>query len=209
MKSIIAASLIASAAAAAAFAPVQQSADARSSFSSSLVVVNMASFENELGAQPPLGFFDPLGLVADGDQDKFDRLRYVELKHGRVCMLAVVGYLTTEAGYRLPGDIDYAGTKFADIPSGFDALVAIPQAGLAQVVIFCGFLELAVMKDLVGGEFVGDFRNDAFDLGWDSFNEDTKMKKRAIELNQGRAAQMGILALMVHEQLGVSLLPSQ
>ncbi|MGK3757084.1 MAG: hypothetical protein ACI8RD_009398, partial [Bacillariaceae sp.] len=29
----------------------------------------------------------------------------------------------------------------------------------------------------------------------------------AIELNNGRAAQMGILALMVHEQLGVSLIP--
>jgi hypothetical protein len=34
------------------------------------------------------------------------------------------------------------------------------------------------------------------------------MSKRAIELNQGRAAQMGILALMVHEQLGVSLIPN-
>jgi hypothetical protein len=71
-----------------------------------------------------------------------------------------------------------------------------------------GFLELAVMKDIVGGEFVGDFRNDAFDLGWDTFDEETKLSKRAIELNQGRAAQMGILALMVHEQLGVSLIPS-
>ncbi len=28
------------------------------------------------------------------------------------------------------------------------------------------------------------------------------MKKRAIELNNGRAAQMGILGLMVHEKLG-------
>ena len=41
--------------------------------------------EDELGAQAPLGFFDPLGLVADGDQEKFDRLRYVEIKHGRIC----------------------------------------------------------------------------------------------------------------------------
>lgn len=198
MKSVIIASLLASAA---AFAPAQQSATR-----SSLVAINMA-FEDELGAQPPLGFFDPLGLVKDGDQDKFDRLRYVEIKHGRVCMLAVVGYLTTEAGYRLPGDIDYAGTKFADIPGGFDAIIAIPQAGLAQIVIFCGLLELAVMKDITGGEFIGDFRNDFIDYGWDSLDEATKLKKRAIELNQGRAAQMGILALMVHEQLGVSILP--
>ena len=71
MKSVIALSLIASAA---AFAPAKQAA--------STTALN--SFENELGAQAPLGFFDPLGLVADGDQEKFDRLRYVEIKHGRV-----------------------------------------------------------------------------------------------------------------------------
>jgi hypothetical protein len=31
--------------------------------------------------------------------------------------------------------------------------------------------------------------------------------RRAIELNNGRAAQMGILALMVHEKLGVNIIP--
>ena len=45
-----------------------------------------------------LGLFDPLGLIADGSQEKFDRLREYEIKHGRVSMLAVVGYLTTAAG---------------------------------------------------------------------------------------------------------------
>ena len=34
-----------------------------------------------------LGFFDPLGLLADADQERFDRLRYVELKHGRISQL--------------------------------------------------------------------------------------------------------------------------
>ena len=81
MKSAVFASLVASAA---AFAPAGQK--------SSSTALNMA-FESELGAQPPLGFFDPLGLVADGDQEKFDRLRFVELKHGRISMLAVAGYL--------------------------------------------------------------------------------------------------------------------
>lgn len=166
------------------------------------------AFENELGAQPPLGFFDPLNLVSDADQERFDRLRYVEIKHGRASMLAVVGYLVQEAGIRLPGDIDLHGTSFASIHNGFAAFKDIPASGIAQIVGFIGFLELAVMKDLTGGEFVGDFRNDFFDLGWDTFDEETKLTKRAIELNQGRAAMMGILALMVHEQLGVSLIPS-
>jgi hypothetical protein len=62
-----------------------------------------AFFEKELGAQPPLGFFDPLGLVADGDADKFDRYRYCEIKHGRIAMLAILGYIVQETGTRLPG----------------------------------------------------------------------------------------------------------
>lgn len=38
------------------------------------------SFENEVGAQAPLGFWDPLGLLATADQARFDRLRIVETK---------------------------------------------------------------------------------------------------------------------------------
>ena len=169
--------------------------------------VTVGSFEGALGAQPPLGFYDPLGLVADGDQAEFDRLRFIELKHGRISMLAVLGYLVQENGIRLPGNIDFSGHAFADIPNGWAALSAMPGTGLAQIIGFIGILELAVMKDITGGEFVGDFRNNYIDFGWDKFDEATKLKKRAIELNQGRAAQMGILALMVHEQLGVSLIP--
>jgi len=168
-----------------------------------------SELEAELGATRPLGFYDPLNLMLDADQAEFDRLRYVELKHGRVSMLAVVGYLVQEAGWRFPGNIDYSGTSFASIRNGFAAFKDMPAMGVAQLVAFVGFLELFVMKDITGtGEFVGDFRNDgAFDLGWDSFDERTKFRKRSIEINNGRAAMMGILALMVHEQLGVSLIP--
>eukprot|EP00586_Coscinodiscus_wailesii_P004678 CAMPEP_0172477116 /NCGR_PEP_ID=MMETSP1066-20121228/10_1 /TAXON_ID=671091 /ORGANISM="Coscinodiscus wailesii, Strain CCMP2513" /LENGTH=203 /DNA_ID=CAMNT_0013235361 /DNA_START=63 /DNA_END=674 /DNA_ORIENTATION=- len=197
MKYLLAAAL---ASTAAAFAP--SGLNARSS------ALKMA-FESEVGAQPPLGFFDPLGLLNDADQERFDRLRYVELKHGRVCQLAFLGQIITRAGIHLPGDIDYSGHSFDSYPDGLAAIWgpdAIPQAGLAQLIIFIGFLELGVMKDITGtGEFPGDFRNGFIDFGWDSFDEETKFSKRAIELNNGRAAQMGILGLMVHEQLGGSL----
>mmetsp|Transcript_17348 Transcript_17348/g.22556 ORF Transcript_17348/g.22556 Transcript_17348/m.22556 type:complete len:201 (-) Transcript_17348:125-727(-) len=198
MKSAVFATLLASAA---AFAPVAQKASS---------TMALSAFTEEVGAQRPLGFFDPLGLVADGDQEKFDRLRFVEIKHGRICMLGVVGYLVNKAGIYLPGDISMDGTKFSDLGSGWDASTAVPVAGALQVLAFAGFLELAVMKDVTGeNEFVGDFRNGAIDFGWDSFDEETKMAKRAIELNQGRAAQMGMLGLMVHDKLGNvdSLLP--
>jgi hypothetical protein len=159
------------------------------------------AFENELGAQAPLGFFDPLGLLSDADDEKFVRLRYVELKHGRISMLAVLGHIATTGGFRLPGDIDFHGTSFSSIPSGIAGLTAVPTAGLAQIIAFVGFLELGVMKDITGGEFIGDFRNNAFDLGWDVFSPEEKRRKRGIELNNGRAAMMGILGLMVHEML--------
>eukprot|EP00574_Skeletonema_japonicum_P005085 CAMPEP_0201714030 /NCGR_PEP_ID=MMETSP0593-20130828/660_1 /ASSEMBLY_ACC=CAM_ASM_000672 /TAXON_ID=267983 /ORGANISM="Skeletonema japonicum, Strain CCMP2506" /LENGTH=69 /DNA_ID=CAMNT_0048203255 /DNA_START=23 /DNA_END=228 /DNA_ORIENTATION=+ len=69
MKSAIIAALIGSAA---AFAPAQ----------TGKATTALNAFENEVGAQPPLGCFDPLGLLDDADQERFDRLRYVELKHG-------------------------------------------------------------------------------------------------------------------------------
>ena len=64
------------------------------------------------------------------------------------------------------------------------------------------------MQDATGeNEFPGDYRNGALDFGWDKLDEATKTKKRTIELNQGRAAMMGITGLMVHEFMGVSILP--
>ena len=193
MKLVIASILAGSAA---AFAPA--------SVPKTSTAMNMA-FESELGVQPPLGFFDPLGLLADADQEKFDRLRYVELKHGRISQLAFLGNIITRAGVHLPGDIDYSGTSFDSIPNGWAAVGAIPQAGLLQIVAFVGVLELFVMKDITGGEFPGDFRNESLDFGWDTFDEETKLVKRGVELNNGRAAMMGILGLMVHEQLGGSI----
>jgi len=165
------------------------------------------AFETELGAQAPLGFYDPLGVLDTADQAQFDRLRGVELKHGRVCMLAFVGNLATRGGYHLDGNIDYAGHSFASFPDGWAAIKgpeSIPTGGVLQIVAFCGVLELAIMKDLegTGNEFVGDFRNGGLDFGWDKFNDFQKKQKRAIELNNGRAAQFGILGLMMHEQLG-------
>ena len=194
MKLIIAATLAASAA---AFAPAKVAQ----------TTTSLNAFEDELGAQAPLGFFDPLGLLnGDVDQDRFDRLRYVEIKHGRISQLAFLGQVITRAGLHLPGDIDYSGDAFASYPNGVAALIgpdSIPTAGLVQLVSFIGLLEIGFMKDVpgTGNEFVGDFRNGYIDFGWDDFDEETKLQKRAIELNNGRAAMMGILGLMVHEEI--------
>ena len=160
-----------------------------------------------LGVDPgPLDLFDPLGFV--DDVDSFPRRRAVEIKHGRISQLAFLGQIVTRNGIHLGGDIDFSGDSFDSFPNGLAAIYgpdAIPGAGLAQIVAFVGFLELGVMKDSANGaepgEFVGDFRNGALDFGWDTFDEETKLSKRAIELNNGRAAMFGILGLMVHEEI--------
>eukprot|EP00526_Cylindrotheca_closterium_P021020 CAMPEP_0113643398 /NCGR_PEP_ID=MMETSP0017_2-20120614/22819_1 /TAXON_ID=2856 /ORGANISM="Cylindrotheca closterium" /LENGTH=201 /DNA_ID=CAMNT_0000554911 /DNA_START=17 /DNA_END=622 /DNA_ORIENTATION=+ /assembly_acc=CAM_ASM_000147 len=190
-------SLLALVGSAAAFAPAQQGRTATS----------VAAFENEVGVTAPLGLWDPLKLIEDGNQEKFDALRERELKHGRVAMLAVVGYLTTAAGIRFPGA--------ENIPDGMAAWQALldsrdGQNVLLQMLAFFAVAEI-VNRDAPWldneAEFVGDYRNGALDFGWDKLDEATKLKKRTIELNQGRAAMMGIWGLVTHEMMGNSILP--
>merc|ERR1712241_1650029 len=119
------ASLLASfLASAAAFAPVTNPVSQTTSLN---------AFQGELGDQPPLGFWDPLNFCDDGDQEKFERYRYVELKHGRICMLAFLGEITTRAGIHLPGQVAFSGTRFDEIPNGWAAVGALPKEGVLQL----------------------------------------------------------------------------
>ena len=171
----------------AAFAPAR--------VSSKSSAMKMA-FENELGAQAPLGFWDPLGLLKYADQARFERLREVETKHGRISMLAILGHLVTTAGVRLPGEIAY-GLPFSSMKTGLAAFETIPYDGVLQIIVFIGLIEIgygARKEEIEAAQIKQSKRL----FKWD---DATIAKKSAIELNNGRAAQMGILALMVHEKL--------
>jgi hypothetical protein len=61
--------------AAAALAPAQNTAQTSS---------HQHISKNEVGAQAPLGFFDPLGLVADGDQGEGSPSKAAGIGHGCV-----------------------------------------------------------------------------------------------------------------------------
>ena len=195
----VVASLIAGAS---AFAP-----PAQQSKCSSTTALNVDATK-EIGVQAPLGFHDPLGVLGPdptkADDASFARKRWVELKHGRVAMLAVVGYIATYAGLRFPGA--------ENIPSGFAALGEVPGMVWAQMIATWALMEAANQDQSLSpwgtGEgptnaaFKGDFRNGAIDFGWDKQSDQWKNNKRSIELNQGRAAMMGITGLMVHDLLG-------
>ena len=188
------ASLLASVA---AFAPSQQKA------SSSTALNGISPFAEKIGAQAPLGYFDPLGMLKDKSDDTFERLRYLELKHGRVAMLAFMGNIAVLSGLRFPGMLSNTeGIAFADLPShGLEALSKVPEAGKWQIGLFIFCMEVGTSSLKDKGEFPGDYTS-IIDFGWDKFDDATKAKKQAIEINNGRAAMMGITGLITHELIG-------
>ena len=75
-------------------------------------------------------------MLDDADQERFDRLRYVEVKHGRIAQLAFLGQIWTRNGNHLDGPIDNAGDAFGSYPNGAAAIFgdqAIPTFGVLQV----------------------------------------------------------------------------
>jgi len=183
MKSVIFASVIATAA---AFAPAQQKAT-----TSALQVSEL-----ELGVTEPLGVFDPLGWL-DTEPEAFERRRAVERKHGRIAMAAVVGCIVHNNhivfdGYLSPSQ----DLKFSDVPTGMAGIATVPSAGLAQIFLFIALLELAWLP---ASKYDGDYG-----VGWfgrDIEDPEEKARKLNVELNNGRAAMMGILGNMVVEKL--------
>jgi len=108
--------------------------------------VRMASIEDLPGAGPETQgkVFDPLGLAktVPYGSSQFEWMRTAELKHGRVCMAASVGWLISEAGIHFPGYLSKsADLTFAAVPAGVAGWAAVPMAGKMQILAACGAIE--------------------------------------------------------------------
>ena len=93
----------------------------------------------------------------------------------------------------------YAIRDAEDIPDGLAAFPALMKSSDGMMVLYqmAAFFVMAEIcnrdaSEVTGvtPEFVGDYRNGALDFGWDKFSDEEKLKKRTIELNNGRAAMM-------------------
>lgn len=133
------------------------------------------------------------GLAKEGDIEGFNYKRAAELKHGRVAMLAVVGYLV-QAYYRLPGAIDLDGTTFDSIPNGVGAIGAVPSFGWIQIVASIGYWELIGWEDRKGAN-IGDY---GFFIGKAPEGE-ALTKARTQEIQNGRLAMLAIGELITHD----------
>jgi hypothetical protein len=160
--------------------------------------------EGDIGVLPPLGVYDPLGLIGSRDMWRYE---VMEIKHGRAAMLAFLNVITLEAGYRFPGYISPSNNlKFEDLPSGcFASLEALPTAGWLQIMTVTCMCETGYFlfnsddPGLAPGDIGGD--------NWVRYDDDEiRTFKLNAERQNGRAAMLGITGCLIHELLGVPAL---
>merc|ERR1719342_1545896 len=158
----------------------------------------LRAFENERGVQDPVGFWDPAGFTADGNTENFQRRRATEIKHGRVSMLACMGYMTPEITGKLPGYLSPSmKLQFADIPNGLGALSKVPAAGWGQIVAYCAFCELSQDQSAGTPASAGDFGFKVIT----SSDPAVLTSKLNAEIANGRLAMMAIIGMFFQDGL--------
>jgi len=132
--------------------------------------------------------FDPMGFTLAID---IRWLREAEIKHARVCMLATLGWITTDLGFRIPGEPFQVSTIDAH-----DVLVkfgAMPQmlVWLGYAELF-GFLAIIKMMEYKTDRKPGDFGLRAFYPKDEKGQYDMEMK----ELRNGRLAMLAFSGIV-------------
>jgi len=139
-------------------------------------LVRNFSKEQQLGAQEPLGFWDPLDLCKD--EATFRDYRIKELKHGRAAMMGALGMLG-QSLVQVPG--------MEGVPKSVNAIfVGNGMVGGVAVFALIGVLESTVFVQDESKE-PGNFGNP---LPW---WEDYSDEMRARELNNGRIAMFAAI----------------
>jgi len=150
------------------------------------------------GGTPEGKIFDPLGLGAD--EASLYRRRVVEIKHGRICMVAFLGMtvgpneLIAPSHQLLSPSLDL---HFDDIPGGIAAIGEVPGAGWAQIIAVVGIHELTINKQdytKVPGEiptFLGFKPEDPVEF----------KSKQLKELKNGRLAMIAVLGELMAQQV--------
>jgi hypothetical protein len=194
-----AASLIALIGSAAAFAPARSANKA--------TALNAFAAEDLPGALAPVGFFDPLGFAEKADEGTMKRYREAELTHGRVAMLAVVGFLVGEKveGSSFLFDAQVSGpaiTHLTQVPTIFWGVLAI-AIGAAEIKrAETGFVEpenVPVSKPgLLRAEYYpGDLGFDPLGLKPDDAADMFVMQTK--ELQNGRVAMLAAAGFLAQE----------
>jgi hypothetical protein len=158
--------------------------------------------KNMPGVTGPLGFFDPAGFCTDCAEGRLCFYREVELKHGRVAMLAALGFIVAEQFHPLfGGDVDvpsylaFQQTPLQTFWSSVVAAIAIPE--LFYVFQF---------EDPDDSEALWMMKTDRVpgDIGFDPFRlkpqDPEKLKEmQTKEINNGRLAMIASAGMVAQE----------
>ena len=158
---------------------------------------------------------DPMGLGSadfwsQGNEATYGFLRHAEIKHGRVAMAAVVGFLVQSQGltWGVPFTFDGLMIQGGSPPEQWDAL---PFGGRVQIILFVGFLEWwsefggqHYMRGGRPGEYpeFKDIPVHKIPKLWDPLNlsknlsPEAREKKLLAEINNGRLAMIGIMSFV-------------
>jgi len=163
-------------------------------------VAAMNDVEDLPGIVSPWGFWDPLALSADITEGRLLYFREAELKHGRVCMLATLGFLVGERFHPLfGGDVN--------LPSALVSKTTTldyfwPAALLATAIVeFAGgprFNNGYGLRELLPGLEPGDLGFDPLNLKRDQDSEEfLDMQNR--EILHGRLAMISAVGMIAEE----------
>jgi hypothetical protein len=172
-------------------------------------VKNELTIEDYPGALAPVGLFDPLGFAAKANAATLKRYREAEITHGRVAMLAVLGFLVGEAveGSSFLFDASIQGpaiTHLGQVPPVFWALLTIGIGAAEQKRAEIGWVD---PKDVPIGQ-AGLLRADyvAGDIGFDPLNlkpsdpEEYNLLATK-ELQNGRLAMLAAAGFIAQEMV--------
>jgi len=162
----------------------------------------------DIGVTPPLGVYDPLGLIETKDMRRFE---IMEIKHGRAAMFGFLHIVLIHAGVRFPGYLSIEqDIKFADMPVGcFASLEAVPTLGWLQIMAVTAASEIGYAAAPVGvvKQTADKAPGDIGGSGWKRYDDPVeKAFKLNAERNNGRAAMLGVTGCLIHELLGVDAL---
>lgn len=166
-----------------------------------------ASVEGLPGVLAPVGFFDPLGFADKATPATLKRYREAELAHGRVSMLAVVGFLVGEKveGSSFLFDASISGpaiTHITQVPDGFwpviIAIIGAYEATRAEIGWVkpgeCPVDQPGLLRD---DYMPGDLKFDPFGLKPD--NEEAFAIMQTKELQNGRLAMLAAAGFLAQE----------
>jgi len=142
--------------------------------------------------------FDPLNLSG---YYSLDWMREAEIKHGRICMLAFLGYLAVDGGVLAPGAPQVSSFEAHDVTVKTGhmllllILIAIPE-GLAYTAI----------QEMMSGE--SDRKPGDYGIGWKFCKPGdtaTQEKYKLAEITHCRAAMLGFAGMVTQSaKLGMA-----